>query len=248
MEHVDKQPHIALGKEDIHPVCIVVGDPARTEQYARLCDQYKELAYNREYRSFSCTYKGQKFLIVSHGVGSAGAAICFRELIQAGVKVIFRAGTCGSLQTSKFRQGDVVVCYAAAKEDGVARLMEPGEMPAVATPEVTEVLLESARAQNLTVGFGITVSSDVFYAPKVMPNTLKMWKDLGVDVVEMEVSTLFVICRQYGAKAGAICAVDGSPFGWGEGDYDPEGTAMAKGKEKMGTIAITAAANLAAKY
>eukprot|EP01054_Gregarina_sp_Poly1_P003375 Gregarina_sp_Poly_1__3374@NODE_1973_length_2949_cov_301_490285_g1271_i0_p2_GENE_NODE_1973_length_2949_cov_301_490285_g1271_i0NODE_1973_length_2949_cov_301_490285_g1271_i0_p2_ORF_typecomplete_len270_score45_28PNP_UDP_1/PF01048_20/8_1e35RWPRK/PF02042_15/5_7e02RWPRK/PF02042_15/1_5_NODE_1973_length_2949_cov_301_490285_g1271_i058810 len=244
MEGAAKQPHISLGKEDIQPVCIVVGDPARTEQYAKLCDEYKELAYNREYRSFSCTYKGKKFLILSHGVGCSGATVAFRELIELGVKVIFRAGTCGSLQNDKIRQGDVVVCYAAAKEDGVTKLLEPAEMPAVADPHVTEVLRDAAKSLDLNVSLGITVSSDLFYAPKVMPSSLKMWKDLGVAVVEMEASALFTICRQYNIKGGCICAVDGSPFKWKEGDYAPEGDAMNQGKERMGLIAIEAARRL----
>lgn len=244
MEQVDKQPHLHLCKKDVFPVCIVVGDPARTEEYARLCEDYKELAYNREYRSFGCTYKGKKFLIVSHGVGSAGAAICFRELIQLGVKIIIRAGTCGSLQNSQYKQGDVVVCYAAAKEDGVTALLEPVGMPAVATPEIIDKLTEAAKEQSVIVKPAITVSSDLFYQPKAMPSTLSTWRDVGADVVEMEISTLYVLCRQYGVKTGALCTVDGSPFGWSEGDYDPLGKSMVEGKKKMGIIAITAAANL----
>eukprot|EP01053_Blabericola_migrator_P000689 Blabericola_migrator_1__688@NODE_116_length_13817_cov_119_091491_g104_i0_p7_GENE_NODE_116_length_13817_cov_119_091491_g104_i0NODE_116_length_13817_cov_119_091491_g104_i0_p7_ORF_typecomplete_len249_score42_77PNP_UDP_1/PF01048_20/2_6e33_NODE_116_length_13817_cov_119_091491_g104_i075548300 len=248
MESAERQPHIQLTKDQIHPVAIVVGDPARVELFANLCDEHQELAYNREYRSFSCTYKGQKFLIVSHGVGAPGAGICFKELMHLGVRTIFRAGTCGSLQVQKFRQGDVVVCNAAAKEDGVCSLLEPAGMPAVADMHVTQVLLEAAREQNVRVGFGITVSSDLFYPTKAMPNTLALWRDIGVDVVEMEASALFCLCRQQQVRAGCILAVDGSPFGWKDGDYDPSGEAMAQGKEKMGIIAVTAAAKLASEY
>eukprot|EP01057_Protomagalhaensia_wolfi_P003088 Protomagalhaensia_wolfi_Nauph_80__3087@NODE_315_length_2809_cov_2844_293502_g56_i2_p3_GENE_NODE_315_length_2809_cov_2844_293502_g56_i2NODE_315_length_2809_cov_2844_293502_g56_i2_p3_ORF_typecomplete_len122_score26_22PNP_UDP_1/PF01048_20/7_7e12_NODE_315_length_2809_cov_2844_293502_g56_i27921157 len=114
--------------------------------------------------------------------------------------------------------------------------------------DVTKTLLEAAEKQNTKVGFGVTVSSDLFYAPKVTPGTLGLWRDLGVDVVEMEASTLFVVCRQGNVKTGCVCAVDGSPFGWGEGDYAPEGGKMASGKEAMGRIAIEAAATLTEQY
>lgn len=44
------QPHIKLRKGQTRPVVIVVGDPSRAQQLAKLCDKSEELAFNREYR------------------------------------------------------------------------------------------------------------------------------------------------------------------------------------------------------
>jgi hypothetical protein len=36
-----------------------------------------------------------------------------------------------------------------------------------------------------------------------------------------------------GIRTGAIATIDGSPFHWDEGDYDPEGKVVAEGKKNM---------------
>lgn len=174
---------------------------------------------------------GTELLVVSHGVGSAGAAICFNELIAIGVKCIIRAGTCGSLQTDQWKQGDVCIAYAAGKEDGVSRLMEPQGMPAVATPSVTNALSLAAAGK---ARLGVTVSSDIFYAPKVLPGTLGIWRDCQVDVIDMEVSTLFTICRGAKVMTGAVLAVDGSPFGWEGRGLRPEQPQACRGQANHG--------------
>eukprot|EP00920_Eleutheroschizon_duboscqi_P039029 GHVT01093864.1.p1 GENE.GHVT01093864.1~~GHVT01093864.1.p1 ORF type:complete len:149 (+),score=6.38 GHVT01093864.1:161-607(+) len=125
MQTFETQPHILLRKEDVHPLVITVGDPARCEVIAKSCDSYKHLKTNREYASYEVTYRGTKILIISHGIGAAGAAVCFEELIALGVKCIIRCGTSGALNTSKFHQGDVVIVNAACAEDGASRRLVP---------------------------------------------------------------------------------------------------------------------------
>lgn len=49
----------------------------------------------------------------------------------------------------------------------------------------------------------------------------------------MENATLFCIGSIRGIRTGAIGVVDGSPFLWDEGEYDPHGEAVKKGKENM---------------
>ena len=45
-------PHLKLEPGQISPFVLTCGDPARAEQIAKLCQNTKELAYNREYRTF----------------------------------------------------------------------------------------------------------------------------------------------------------------------------------------------------
>ncbi|EER13566.1 purine nucleoside phosphorylase, putative, partial [Perkinsus marinus ATCC 50983] len=84
---VYEAPHLKIKEGGIKSVVCAVGDPARAELIAtKYCDSYKELAYNREYRTFNVTYQGAEFSVASHGVGGPGAAICFEELIKSGAK------------------------------------------------------------------------------------------------------------------------------------------------------------------
>ena len=49
----------------------------------------------------------------------------------------------------------------------------------------------------------------------------------------MENATLFCVGSVRGIRTGAIACIDGSPFHWDEGDYDPHGTVVAEGKKNM---------------
>jgi len=247
MQHVDVQPHIHLSKKDMHPVVIVVGDPGRALKLAGMCDEHKELKFNREYRSFDCTKDGEKFIVISHGVGSAGAAICFEEVIACGAKVVFRAGTAGSLKPEEIKQGDVVVCEAAVREDGISQKFVPHTYPAIADLDVISSIKEAADEHGSGAKIGITLTTDVFYQSPVLDSDLKLWQRAGVEVVSMEEATLFTISRIRGIKAGGLCVVDGCPLDH-ENNYDPQGTIVEQGKTNMLEIALKAAVKMTKSY
>lgn len=77
-------PILQIHSEDMPSYAIVCGDPARAEKISRKLEQARELAFSREYRTFVGSYEGVPMAVVSHGVGSPGAAVCFEELIRAG--------------------------------------------------------------------------------------------------------------------------------------------------------------------
>ena len=218
------------------------GDPARAEKIARLCEKYEELAYNREYRTFVGIYKGEKITITSHGVGSAGASICFEELIKIGARVIMRVGTCGSLQ-DYLGQGDHIIATGAVREDGVTPLLVPQGYPAIADAEVCQAIEKVCKEIAAPYKRGIMLTSDLFY-PGVLPGSLELYSKAGVPGVEMECSALFVIASLRGVRAGAIATIDGNPLKWDEGNYDPHGEKVTQGKERMLTIGLEAMAEM----
>jgi len=232
------QPHLKLSEGQISPYVLVCGDPARTEQIAKLCENPQELAYNREYRTFIGSYEGEKITITSHGVGSAGAAICFEELIKIGARVIVRVGTCGSL-TDKLGQGDHIVASAAVREDGVSSLLIPLGYPAVADILVVQAIEKACQNMKAPYVRGIILASDCFY-PGLLPTSPELYSKANVHGVEMECSTLFVIASLRGIKAGGIATIDGNPLKWQEGNYDPHGEKVTKGKGRMLKIALDA--------
>jgi uridine phosphorylase len=225
------QPHVKLTKEHISPYVLVCGDPARAELIAALCDSPQQLAYNREYRSFLGTYDDQKITIVSHGVGSAGAAICFEEMIKIGARVLIRVGTCGSLRDD-LGQGEHIVVNAAVREDGVSPLLIPRGYPAVADSRISDSLEKACRDQKAPYKRGIVLTSDLFY-PGILPPSLELFSKANVVGVEMECATLFVIASLRGVLAGSILTVDGNPLKWNEGNYDPHGAKVTEGKKRM---------------
>ena len=217
-------PHIHLAFDPRFERAVVCGAPERAEMIASKLTDSKKLAQNREYSSFLGKRGDQWILVTSHGVGSAGAAICFNELIAVGVKTIIRLGTAGGLQDDS-QIGDVAVATAAIREDGVSKLMIPQGFPAVADPRLALQLMEGSRKAGLRTQAGIVLSSDIFY-PSLLPTSLELYQKAGAVAVEMECSTLFVIASLKRIRAGAMLALDGNPLKWKEGQYDPKSTKL----------------------
>lgn len=212
-------PILKVHSEDLPERAIVCGDPGRASDIAQRLEDVKELAYNREYRTFVGTYKGIKLAVTSHGVGSAGAAVCFEELIRGGVKTLIRVGTAGSYD-AEIPSGSLVVSIAAAREDGLTRQLVPQGFPAVGHPGLVSTLYEQAAVSKLTVRQGITATYDAFYTGvEELPH--KKYKQAGVLGVEMEISALYVVAAIRGARAAAIVAIDGFADADLAAEYDP---------------------------
>ncbi|PHJ18785.1 purine nucleoside phosphorylase [Cystoisospora suis] len=248
MEGMEVQPHISLRKGQVEPVCIIVGDPARTEAVANLCEKKRELTFCREFRSFSVEYDGQPLTVISHGIGAPGTAICCEELIHLGAKVLIRAGTCGSLRPDLLKQGDLFVPYAAANDSGyVANTMPPG-FPCVCTPDVFQAIVEASKeCLGKDVPTGIILTQDQFYQSAILPSKLDLWSKV-CDAVEMEMSAVCTVAHARRVASGGIFTVDGSPLFWKEGDYDSSGEKTATGKRNMLKVALKAAASLRRKF
>jgi uridine phosphorylase len=228
--------HIKLKNGQCPKRVVVCGDPARASIIAGLLQDSKPLAANREYHSFIGKYNDQEVLVISHGIGSAGAAICFNELIDCGAEIIIRVGTAGAL-SDEIKQGYLVVATAAIRKDGVSAQMIPSEYPAISDMNLTSNLQNILKNNQVEHSAGIILTSDLFY-PSLLPTDLEFYKKAGALAVEMECSTLFIISSLRKIKASAILAIDGHPLKWNEGQYDPESLILKKSLEKAAKYAL----------
>lgn len=183
----DHLPCLSVRAGDLHSLALVVGDPARAEKAAARLDESRELGRNREYVTFVGSHHGTEVAVVSHGVGSAGAAVCFEELCRSGIEQIIRAGTAGGMQTDVL-DGHLVVANAVVRCDGYTQHVVPPEYPAVADPKLVDALFESASSGGLPVHRGKVLTNAHSYSHKVLGNSLPMWHEAGVVAVEMEVA------------------------------------------------------------
>ncbi|WJH36631.1 nucleoside phosphorylase [Paenibacillus aurantius] len=238
-------PILRVDPADMPDYALVCGDPFRAEEIAKKLTDAKELAHAREYRTFTGTYEGVKLAVVSHGVGSPGAAVCFEELAKAGVKTIIRIGTAGSL--SSYRTGSLIVSTAAVREEGLTRQLVPLAFPAVADSRVTEALYEAALEVDAPgeVGKGVTLTMDAFFSGVVeLPH--ETYRKAGVLAVEMEIAALYVVAMLRGVRAGAILALDGDSTAVDEG-YNPHRDVVTKAVEAEIAAALRAVVKLAKK-
>ena len=235
-------PILGVTAGDLPPRSLVVGDPARAEKAAARLEGVRELGRTREFVTFVGKHRGTDVAVASHGVGSAGAAVCFEELYRAGAELVIRAGTAGGMQPEVL-DGHLVVATAAVRADGYSQYVVPPEFPAVADHLVVQSLLEKAGAAGVEVHKGIVLTLAPFYPHQVLGSSLPMWHEAGVVAVEMEAAALFVIASLHRAAAGAILAIDGNPLVENDDTmegYDPNRQIVHDAVDAMIDIALDA--------
>lgn len=218
----EKQYHIQLKKGDIGKYVILPGDPGRVPLIASYFDEAKEIAFNREYRTFTGTVDGIKISSTSTGIGCPSTAIAIEELIRVGAEVFIRVGTAGALQRN-IGLGDVVISTSAVREEGTTRQYIPLSYPAVADLDVTLALRLAARRLGIKHHCGISHCKDAFFIesekdapplPIQEQNQLlwKAWERSNVLATSMEASALFVVSSIRKVKAGEVVAIIGLTY------------------------------------
>jgi uridine phosphorylase len=208
----EKKYHVGLTRDDVGDYVLVPGDPFRTPLIAKHLQDATEVAFSREYRTFTGSVDGVKVSTMSSGMGGPSVAIGVEELHELGVHTLLRVGTCGALQP-EVKMGDLVIASAAVRSEGTPDGYVPKEYPAVASLEVVNSLVEAAEAAGVPYHVGLMRSVDALYSdllPDRMPRPdlrgeLEMWTKAGIIGNDMETSTLLIVSRLRGVRAGTVC-------------------------------------------
>jgi len=207
----EKKYHVGLAKGEVGEYVLVPGDPGRTPMIAAHLEGAREVAFSREYRTFTGSLGGVPVSAISSGMGGPAVAIMVEELSELGVHTFLRVGTCGAAQP-EVKMGDVVIAIGSVRTEGTPNGYVPAEYPAIASLDVVNALVASADASGVPHHVGIIRSVDALYSdllPDTMPrlhlrDELEMWSRAGVLCNDMESSTLFVVSRLRKRRAGTI--------------------------------------------
>lgn len=232
------QYHIKVCPGEVGKYVLLPGDPDRVLRIAKYLDDAKEIAFHREHRTWTGTYKGITVSATSTGMGCPSAAIALEELANVGATHFIRVGSTGALQTG-MKIGDIVVSTGAMRLDGTSGYYAHSSFPAVPDYFLTRALFEASTIHQENRGFdvfmGLSASSDAFYAET--PDLLQMLADHRVLNVEMESSAIYTAAHMRGLKAGMVCAVSGNLL-TGDVIYDRVNTGLIQGWEDAIQIAL----------
>ena len=216
VEHGDF--YIACRADDIGRYVLLPGDPGRVPVIAQYLDGAEKVASNREFTTYTGALLGEKVSVTSTGIGSPSAAIAVEELARMGAEVFIRVGTSGLMQ--RFMEtGDLVIAWGAVRDEYTTQQYLPLAYPAVADMDVTLALSQAAEQLGLKNFVGTVQSKDSFFGehePKRMPAGKRLlerhdaWQKAGVLCSEMEASTIFVLSRMLGKRAGGVMVVGSS--------------------------------------
>jgi uridine phosphorylase len=222
---------------------LVCGAPERAARIASHLQEAELISDKRGYHSYKGQYQGRPLTVLSHGVGAAGAAAAFEELIAAGARRIIRVGTCGGIQAG-IDSGQIVIATAAVANTGLVGELVPAGYPAVAAAELVLALQEAARGRDQVYSAGIVLTRDAFYAGVPGPATpdYMLMRRAQVLAVDMETAALFVIGSLRGVQTAAILAVDGSVVAIPENmeDYQPDRPVVREATNRTIVIALDA--------
>lgn len=209
------QPHIKCSSGDIAPIVLIPGDPARVKKIVEYWDDAREVANNREFLTYTGTYKGIPISATSTGIGSPSAAIAVEELSNIGAQAFIRIGTCGALKKD-IGPGSLIIPFAALRAEGTTREYISEEFPSIADPFLFRTLEEGARTLGFPYTAGVVRTHDAFYehtsnilrwAAPYQDTRMASWKYPLVGS-EMECSAVFLVSMLRGLRAGAILAVN----------------------------------------
>lgn len=222
-----KMMHIGLEPGEVGRYVFLPGSPERTEKIAAYFDNPKEIAYNREFRTFVGELDGVKVAVTSTGIGGPSAAIAVEELHQCGADTMLRVGTCAST-SEKVSLGDVVIPNGAVRMKGVSTHYLPIEYPAVPDFQVVKAVEQAAQKLEFPYNVGVTITKASFYTQTtpetkpVGPELVYKWQAYekgGATSTSMECSVLFCVGASLGIRTSSVM-ISATNFGEYSNDAD----------------------------
>lgn len=214
-EDKDRQYHIQVAKGEVGRYVLMPGDPKRCAKIAEYFDNPQLIADSREYVTYTGYLDGEKVSVTSTGIGGPSASIAMEELVNVGADTFIRVGTSGGMQLD-VKSGDIVIATGAIRMEGTSKEYAPIEYPAVADIEVTNALIQSAKALNQDYHVGVVQCKDAFYgqhSPETKPvgyelmNKWDAWVRCGCLASEMESAALYIVGSCLRVRVGAVLLV-----------------------------------------
>jgi purine-nucleoside phosphorylase len=199
--------HMNAAPGDFADTVLMPGDPLRARYIAdTYFDDARRVTDVRNMWGYTGEYKGRPVSVMAHGMGIPSASIYCTELItEYDVKRVIRVGSCGTSHPD-VQLRDIIIAMGASTDSNCNRMRFGGyDLAALASFDLVEKAVRSARQQNVRFHVGNIFSADLFYTPD--PDMFATMAKFNVYGLEMEAAGIFPIAAENGAEALAICTV-----------------------------------------
>jgi purine-nucleoside phosphorylase len=187
-------PHNRASSQDIAPIVLLPGDPARAEWVAhQFLEGARQVTDVRGMLGFTGVWKGRPVSVMASGMGGPSAGIYSYELFHFyPVERIIRIGTSGGLQ-SDIAVGDVVIAMTASTDSAWAHQYQlKGTLSPAASFDLFEKAVKTARTLGIPFHAGMVFSSDLFSSYNALgPDSWQPWARLGALAQDMETYALY---------------------------------------------------------
>ncbi|MGB5490506.1 MAG: purine-nucleoside phosphorylase [Woeseiaceae bacterium] len=199
--------HMNAAPGDFADTVLMPGDPLRARYIAdTYFDDARRVTDVRNMWGYTGEYKGRPVSVMAHGMGIPSASIYCTELItEYDVKRVIRVGSCGTSHPD-VQLRDIIIAMGASTDSNCNRMRFGGyDLAALASFDLVEKAVRSARQQDVRFHVGNIFSADLFYTPD--PDMFATMAKFNVYGLEMEAAGIFPIAAENGAEALAICTV-----------------------------------------
>lgn len=201
-------PHIKpMNDVEIAETVLLPGDPLRAKFIAETyLEDVKQFNTVRNMFGYTGTYQGKKVSVMGSGMGIPSIGIYSYELIHTfGCKKLIRVGSCGAMQED-INLYDVIIAQGASTDSNyVHQYQLPGHFSPIASYNLLEKAVNTAREKGTTYHVGNILSSDVFY--NADETASQRWMRMGILGVEMESAALYMNATYAGVEALGIYTV-----------------------------------------
>ena len=169
----------------------------------------KKYGVNRYCGICSCTcdlpcyvidYEGEKIVVTTGFLGSAGAAAQIEELYAGGVRKIVACGSCGTLLSNPL--GALVVPNCALRDEGASFHYAPPSYEIDADIKVAESIGNTLKSMGLPYVYGKTWTTDGLY--RETEEKILLRQNQGCITVEMECAAMIAVSKFRGIEFGQI--------------------------------------------
>jgi uridine phosphorylase len=151
--------------------------------------------------------EGRVGLLGQFGIGAPAAAAALEELAALGTRSFVSIGTAGSLQRD-LSSGDLVLCEAAIRDEGVSHHYLPPAKLVAASGAMTTALRAAMTAGGLRSRAGTSWTIDTPYRETVAE--ARHYQAEGVLCVEMEAAALFAVAEVRGLHVATAVTISDS--------------------------------------
>ena len=157
--------------------------------------------------SFQLLSDGRVGVVGGFGIGAPAAASVMEELIACGATRFISIGAAGCLQ-SHVKEGDVILCTSAIRDEGVSHHYSPLSGPAIPSERLTNQMKAVLERSGLPFIEGSAWTIDAPYRETVAE--ARHYQEQGVVAVEMEAAALFTVAAYRSVDVAAAFVVSDS--------------------------------------
>jgi nucleoside phosphorylase len=150
---------------------------------------------------------GRIGLLGQFGIGAPAAARAVEELAAMGTSAFVSVGTAGSLQRD-LNVGDLVLCEAAIRDEGVSHHYLPAAKLARAAGSLSPALAGALNQAGAVFRAGTSWTIDTPYRETIAE--ARQYQAEGVLCVEMEAAALFAVAEVRGLQVAAAFTISDS--------------------------------------